>query len=142
MITYPALLKLQVEELFYYNREESGELMRDYILQNVEEESVSKRNRLSRSNHLSTNSSTIRVADLFALVKQYDEDFKPKTVNPLILDENKQPKVFYHGTPNSNFTEFSYDDVGKVGGAQHGYGFYFAESEKEVKLACKIPFPV
>ena len=45
---YPALLKLQVEELFYYNKETSGKLMRDYILQNVEEKSVSKRNRFSR----------------------------------------------------------------------------------------------
>ena len=95
---YPALLKLQVEELFYYNREESGELMRDYILQNVEEESVSKRNRLSRPNHLGTNSSAISVADLFALVKQYDKDFSPKAANPMLLDENKQPRVFYHGT--------------------------------------------
>ena len=66
--------------------------MRDYILQNVEEESVSKRNRLSRPNHLGTNSSAISVTDVFALVKQYDKDFSSKAANPLLLSKNSEIK--------------------------------------------------
>ena len=127
---YPALLKLQVEELFYYNREKSGELMRDYILQNVEEESISKRNRLSRPNHLGTNSSVIRIADLFALVKQYDKNFSPAPeISPeaakYLLNDDGTPKVFYHGSPN-DFTVFERTKVGSSNDpGAYGRGFYF-----------------
>ena len=38
---------------------------------NIEEESISKRNRFSRPNHSETNSSTVSISDLFNLVKQY-----------------------------------------------------------------------
>ena len=69
---YPALLKLKVEELFYYNKDGSGEITRDYIIQNIEEETLSKRNRLSRSNHSEQVPSTISIAELYNLVKTYD----------------------------------------------------------------------
>ena len=35
---YPAVLKLQIEELYYYGHNESGIIRRDYILQNITEE--------------------------------------------------------------------------------------------------------
>ena len=129
---YPALLKLKIEELFYHNFTESGELMRDYILQNVEEESVSERNRLSRSNHSNTNSSDISIADLYKLVKTYDKEFKPKSANPLLLDENHQPKVFYHGT-DAEFSVFDIEMAGQNwhGDSRLGKGFYFANTERE-----------
>ena len=62
---------MKVEELFYYNKDRSGEITRDYILQNIEEETLSKRNRLSRSNHSEQVSSTISIAELYNLVKTY-----------------------------------------------------------------------
>ena len=71
------------------------------------------------------------IADLFALVKSQDNSFKPNAVNPLLLNKDGTPKVFYHGTPNGKFYTFDYENVGKVGGSQHGYGFYFTDSERE-----------
>ncbi len=131
---YPALLKLRVEELFYYNDKESGELMRDYILQNVEEESVSERSRLSRSNHSDTNSSKISISDLFDFVKRYDKEFQPKSVNPALLNEDGTPKVFYHGT-REQFTTFELQDKPKFGRAL-GDGFYFTpDYDKAFKFA-------
>ena len=55
--------------------------------------------------------SDISIADLFAFVKQYDKEFSPKPVNELMLDENKEPRVFYHGTKKENgeFWEFDYN---------------------------------
>ena len=50
--------------------------MRDYILQNVEEESVSKRNRLSRPNQSEKNFPISSVSDLFEFVKQNDKNRK------------------------------------------------------------------
>ena len=96
---YPALLKLKVEELFYYNKDGSGEITRDYILQNIEEETLSKRNRLSRSNHSDRVPSTISISDLYELVKIFDKDFVPAPeVSEYVLNEDGTPKVLYHGT--------------------------------------------
>ena len=51
--------------------------------------------------------SAISISDLYALVKQYDKDFKPKTVNPALLNEDGTPKMFYHGAKkNGGFTVF------------------------------------
>ena len=132
---YPALLKLKVEELFYYNNDSSGEITRDYILQNIEEESISKRNRLSRSNHSDKNSSVISISDLYDLVKTYDKDFVPAPeVSEHVLNDDGTPKVFYHGTRNQ-FTTFELQDKPKYGRAL-GDGFYFTpDYDKAFKFA-------
>jgi len=70
---YPALLKLRVEELFYCNNETSGIIRRNYILQNIKEESLSERNQLSRLYHLDKNPSIYSIADLYELVKNLEE---------------------------------------------------------------------
>jgi hypothetical protein len=109
---YPALLKLKVEELFYYNKDGSGEITRDYILQNIEEETISKRNRLSRSNHSDQVPSTISISELYDLVKSFDKDFSPAPkVSKYVLNEDGTPKVFYHGT-DFDFNAFSYEFSG------------------------------
>lgn len=81
-VFYPALLRLKVEELI--NEKDGSPIRRDYILQNIEEESVSKRNRFSRPNHSEKNSSNMSISDLFSLVKEYDKDFNPKSVHELL----------------------------------------------------------
>ena len=45
------------------------------------------------------------ISDLFSFVKQYDKEFNPKPVNPLVLNEDGTLKVFYHST-NESFTVF------------------------------------
>ena len=123
---YPALLRLKVEELFYHGHNESGILRRDYILQNIEEEPVSKRNRLSRPNHLKTSSSVISISDLFKIVKQYDKNFNPKPVNKTFLNEDGTPKVLYHGT-NAEFYTFRNE---KIQTSHLGEGFYFVDNKE------------
>lgn len=51
-----------------------------------------------------------------------------------VRDENGNLLVVYHGTPGDTFYEFSYDNVGMVGGGNHGYGFYFTDVEQEAKM--------
>lgn len=100
VLVYPALLKLQVEELYYYGDRGSGIITRDYILQNIKEESISKLNRLSRPNREETNSSVISIYELFNLVKKYDHNFNPNPVHPSALNDDGTPKLFYHGSQN------------------------------------------
>ena len=48
--------------------------------------------------HFASNADAISISDLFSLVKQYDKKFNPKPVNPLMLNDDGTPKVFYHST--------------------------------------------
>lgn len=108
VLGYPALLKLQVEELFYNSRDESGIIHRDYILQNIEEEQLPRSKQVSSLHHLENGSSTITVSDLYSFVKRFDKDFSAAhEVNPALLNEDGTPKVFYHGAKkNGGFTVF------------------------------------
>lgn len=102
---YPALLKLQVEELV--NEKDGSPIYRDYILQNIEEEPISLGKRFSKAHHHETDSSSISISDLFNLVKQYDESFKPNPVNKMFLNKDGTPKKFYHGSKKGGgFTVF------------------------------------
>lgn len=51
-----------------------------------------------------------------------------------VRDSKGRLLVVCHGTPDGKFYEFSYDKAGMVGGSQHGYGFYFSDSERDAKL--------
>ena len=83
-----------------------------------------------------TDDAMVSIAQIFEFVKEHHEDFEknsdhyvpfePKLVNELMLDENKEPRVFYHGT-RSQFTEFILQDKPKFGRAL-GDGFYFTPS--------------
>ena len=124
---YPALLRLTVEELFYYSTNESGTIKRDYILQNIKEESISKRNRVSSPNHLDQDSSTISIAELYDLVNNYGGkiNYKPssKIVNP-----DGTPRKMYHGT-NAIIRIF---DATKISDVTNRYipAFYFTTEQR------------
>ena len=129
---FPTLLKLKIEEL--YNEKDNSSIKRDYILQNIEEGLISESKRLSTPHQSETNPSTISISDLFNLVKQYDNKFSLKEVNPLLLNEDGTPKVFYHGT-RDNFTVFELQDKQKFGRVL-GDGFYFTpDYDKAFKFA-------
>ena len=70
--------------------------------------------------------SNISIADLYELVKRYDVEFSPKSVNPAMLNADGTPKMFYHGT-NADFTVFDKKKA-KYSGL-YGKGFYFTESK-------------
>ncbi len=79
----------------------------------------------------------ISVAEIFNFVKEndiaYEKDskrpvfFSPKPVNPVLLNEDGMPKVFYHGT-GERFTEFSDDEMSPVEGS-----FFFAENREDAQ---------
>ena len=73
-------------------------------------------------------SSIKSVAELFKFVKRYDADFNPNAVNPLLLDENHQPKIFYHGT-NAEFSVFDADKTSRTT-RRYAEGFYFTAEKK------------
>ena len=134
---YPALLKLRVEELYSYGDSGSKIFKRDYILQSIEEESVSESNRLSKPNQSETNSSKISISDLFELVKKYDKNFNPILVNNAMLNPDGTPKLLYHQT-EGDFTEF--DTKRKGAGASDNetpYGVFLKESDRDIGLKGK-----
>lgn len=51
--------------------------------------------------------STISISNLYDFVKTNDKDFSAgAAVNPILLNKDGTPKVFYHGTPFFGFNEF------------------------------------
>ena len=91
-----------------------------------------------------TDDATVSIAQIFEFVKEHHEDFEknsdhyvpfdPKPVNELMLDENKEPRVFYHGTrkENGEFWEFDYNKAKKKGGLgfkSFGQGNYFTSQK-------------
>ena len=65
------------------------------------------------------------ISDLYALVKDYDKDFKSQPSSK-VVNEDGSPKVVYHGT-TANFTEF------KASNGALGKGIYFTDSKDFAK---------
>lgn len=63
-------------------------------------------------------------------VKTDTEAFKKWFGDSKVVDADGNPLVVYHGTPNANFDQFSYD-VSPVSGSYHGKGFYFTTKPDE-----------
>ena len=122
-----ALYKLTIEE--YYQDHKHPEEKRFHNLRYVQKiaDNISDlTHSQSRGADFAKDASAIdvSVADLHALVKQYDENFKPKSVNPVLLNEDGTPKVFYHGT-SSVFTAFKSSEINAREGS-----FFFAENRE------------
>lgn len=79
---------------------------RAYQLQNVEKYRPLHGGSQNSASLISAGSGVKTVADLFSAVKSLDKNFAPKPVNPLFLNEDGTPKVFYHGTPSGDFEVF------------------------------------
>ena len=100
----PFLAKLTVEEYGVDNKKRGYNVLRIKMssLQTSQFSDLIRKSRQIGSSVMDG----ISVADLYSLVKKYDKDFHPgKEVNPALLDENGEPKVFYHGT-NKKFNVF------------------------------------
>lgn len=133
-----SLYRITVEELFQSKTDTNDLRFHNlkYIsqIEKVADDVSGSSNSNKNQPYTARDSSTTEyiVADLYKFVKTYDKEFKPNAaVSPLLLNEDGTPKVFYHGTPNGKFNVFDYENVGKVGGSQHGYGFYFTDNERE-----------
>ncbi len=72
---------------------------------------------------------TYSVSDLYDFVKQYDKDFHPKSVTPLLLNEDGTPKKFYHGT-NKDFTIFQTDGSTGRTDTSSNLGVFFLDNKE------------
>ena len=99
----PFIAKLTVEEYDLTGK------TRAYNLQRIEMSALSRAqySQLITENRekYAYNADALSVAQLFGFVKQYDKKFSPKSVNPVLLNKDGTPEVFYHGT-DAKFTEF------------------------------------
>lgn len=123
-----ALYKITVEEFFQSKSEPQNKRFHNLkFIEKIADNVGGRTFEKSRSGGSTDDISTINfsVADLFALVKKHDPDFKPHEVNPVLLNEDGTPKVLYHGSPN-DFNTFSLEYLGTNGTAE-GYGFYFTD---------------
>lgn len=126
------LLKLFVEEALSNNEETI--FKRAYELKDIQKIANLPKSVLAQRGGLTQGkSATISIADLFALVKQYDKEFSPKSVNKALLNEDGMPRVFYHGT-DADFTKFDPHKQGSATGSHfYGKGFYFSTSEEDAR---------
>ena len=110
-ITYngiPYVAKITIEE--YY--ENGGTKKKFYNLQNIEMSPTGVGfNSEEDTAQIAKIGDNVTISDLFALVKRYDKNFNPKSVNPLLLNKDGTPKVMYHGT-DKTFSVFNKGDIG------------------------------
>ena len=123
------VLKLYVEEMNDPNSDNT--LKRAYQLQNIEKwqpavtGSVNKTlSRISQTANIDT------VSDLFAVVKQYDKKFNPKSASK-VVGKSGEPLVVYHGTNAENITAFDENkfNTNEASGDYVGEGFFFTKNK-------------
>ena len=120
----PALLKLYVEEM--NNPNQAGTSKRAYELQNIECRQLSARVHEKIASPVISTADVRTIADLYAAVKAQDRKFSAgRAVDPVLLNEDGTPKVFYHGT-GASFTAF---DIGQAAPAEGS--FFFAENPED-----------
>ncbi len=121
----PEVLKLYVEEMNDPNSSNTSK--RAYQLQNVEKYRSLQRVHGNTTSSISAGNGIATVADLHAAVKSRDANFAPKSVNPVLLNEDGTPKVFYHGT-DQRFTIFKPEEMSDREGS-----FFFAENREDAE---------
>ncbi len=127
------VLKLYVEEMNDPNSDNT--LKRAYQLQNIEKwqpavtGSVNKTlSRISQTANIDT------VSDLFAVVKQYDKKFNPKSASK-VVGKSGEPLVVYHQT-KADFTIFNTNNE-RAGlyDSDTPTGMFFKTTDKNIGLA-------
>ena len=130
-----SIIKLYVEE--YYNNWNDKIQRRDYDVKKIE--TFYDADRFGENNstplYASKNVSMNNISDLFSFVKQYDKEFNPKPVNPVMLNDDGTPKVYYHQT-KADFTVFNTDNE-RAGlyDSDTPIGMFFKTTDKNIGLA-------
>ncbi|MBQ4067566.1 MAG: hypothetical protein IJD22_07980, partial [Clostridia bacterium] len=125
-----SLYKITVEEYFQSKTEPGNKKFHNLrYIEKIADNIGGRTSGKNRSGGSTNDISAINysISDLFALVKQYDKEFKPKPVHGLLVEKGN-PRKFYHGT-NSEFFEFDL----KKSGANYGdtsEGLLFFTSKK------------
>ncbi len=118
------IAKISVEE--FLNVSDGKIKRRGYNLRAIKIEAVNRSltDKQSATAPVVDSASINSIADLHRFVKRFDENFSPKSVNPVLLNEDGTPKVFYHGTSR----QFSIFDPAEM---SHKEGSYFFAENKE-----------
>ena len=120
----PEVLKLYVEEMNDPNAD--GTVKRAYQLQNIERQQPGAKGSGVVPSLITQAADIKTIADLYAVVKGRDGKFtERREADPVLLDQDGTPKVFYHGTDTS-FTVF---DIGEV--REREGSFFFAENKED-----------
>ena len=92
----------------YFDESNNSALRRAYNLKAIKIEPADGRLEINSTSPLSDAGSTISISNLYNLVKTNDKNFSAgAAVNPMLLNKDGTPKVFYHGAKkNGGFTEF------------------------------------
>ena len=82
--------------------------------------------------------SNYTISDLYSLVKRFVKDFTPaREVNPLLLNEDGTPKVWYHQT-DSKISEFDLDkQTNSMYDSETPNGIFLKSSDKDIGLQGK-----
>lgn len=108
LISYDGQLyiaKSTVEEFF--NISSNDVARKAYNLKAIKIEPAGGQIGNTSSSSVPVTGSTISISNLYNLVKTNDKNFSAgAAVNPILLNKDGTPKVFYHGTPFFGFNEF------------------------------------
>ena len=108
LISYDGQLyiaKSTVEEFF--NISSNDVARKAYNLKAIKIEPAGGQIGNTSSSSVPVTGSTISISNLYNLVKTNDKDFSAgAAANPILLNKDGTPKVFYHGTPFFGFNEF------------------------------------
>ena len=97
------MVKLGVDEL----NTNSGSVRRAYNVNNIEISPIAVSQVYKPAGAIGDSGeffSTYSISDLFGFVKTYDKEFKPKSVNPALLNEDGTLEVFDLSPLNPNFS--------------------------------------
>lgn len=91
----------------YFDESNNSALRRAYNLKAIKIEPADGRLEINSTSPLSDAGSAISISNLYNIVKTNDKNFSAgAAVNPILLNKDGTPKVFYHGTPFFGFNEF------------------------------------
>ena len=122
----PFLAKLTVEEYDFQGKH------RAYNVQRIKMSTLSRAQysqlKTAYRGKYASSVDDISIADLHALVKQYDKEFKPIEANKNLVDkETGKPIKLYHGTAD-HFNEFRYSEISSREGS-----FFFAQNREDAE---------
>lgn len=133
----PHIAKISVDESYLPGQEDTNKKF--YHVRAIKIESVpSVGIGESHTPIMEKTASAISISDLFDLVKQYDQEFSPNTVNPVLLNEDGTPKKFYHQT-EEDFTEFDLSrKTNSASDSETPNGIFLKSSDSDIGIRGNI----
>lgn len=131
----PELLKMYIEEM--NNPRSIATSKRSYQLQNIEKYQMSGQSSPTWTSSLVPSTGTVKtVADLFAVVKRKDSNFKPKQVSQ-IVNEDGTPKIIYHQTGKEFHVFSNANPLSGMNDSETPNGFFAKDNDADIGIGGK-----